>query len=93
MRTLLALLYQVYDVYHKRFVHDCAERTLVNASAAGDTLVVVDFCGFVFTHRNCLDLARALAGTYTAHDCRIGANFRTRSAFFAFCFVNVRNMV
>ena len=58
----------VYDIEYVGFVGDRAERALVYAGAAGDAFIVVDLCGFVFVHRDRLDLAGVLARTLAADD-------------------------
>ena len=64
----LAAFDHVYDVEDVGFVRDRAERALVDAGAAGDAFVVVDFRGGVFVHCDRFDLAGVLARALAADD-------------------------
>jgi hypothetical protein len=66
---------------------------LIYPRTAPNALGVVNGSGFFFVHRNCLDLARVLAGTLAADDCGVGANLGARATFAAFGFIDVCHVV
>ena len=85
-----ALFDHVDDVQDIALVDYRPERTLINARAARDALVVVYARRLVLVHGDGFHLAGVFAGTATGHYRGVGADLRALTALHAQVFVDVR---
>ena len=77
-------------VQHKRFVDDRAEWALIDACAAGNTLVIINLCGIIAVHTDRFDFTCILAWTRILHNCGVWTRRCTAAAFDAFFLINMR---
>ena len=70
-------------------VHNGAERTLIYARAALDTLFVIDLCGVVLADGNCLDFASTLTGALAVDNSAVRAYIGALAALHALGFVDM----
>ena len=89
----LALLEDIDGVEDKRLIHNSTEGTLVNASAALDTLIVVYRRSLLLIHRDSLYLASILTGTLAADDSGEGANLCTGAALTALGLIDMSHVI
>ena len=66
---------------------------MIYACAAGNAFFIVNGSRFILIHADCLNLAGIFTGANAIDNRGIRANPRTRSAFAAFGFINMRHMV
>ena len=91
---LFALQNHIDNVKDIGLIGDRAERALIYASTAGNALIVVDLCIFVFGMLcDRADLACTFARTLEVLDRAVRTNLSTHTAVYALGFVNVSNVV
>ena len=91
---LFALENHIDNVKNIGLIGDSAERALIYTSTAGDTLIVVDLCIFMFGMLcDRANLARTFARTLEVLDRAVRTNLRTHTAVYTLGFVNVCNVV
>ena len=89
----VAILDIVNGVQNVRLVHNGAERTLIYASAALNTLLVVNFRRVVLFNGNCLHLTSDLARAFSINNRCVRAYLRASAALNTFRLVDMRNVV
>ena len=90
--VILTAFNDVNGIKDKGLIHYCAERTLINACAAGDTLIVIYRSGMVIIHGNGLDLACVHAGAFVIDYSGVRAYLGAHAAINALGLIDYRCM-